>query len=31
VTGHFQVSPDGAPHEVSVTVPFGTFVTRRTD
>jgi hypothetical protein len=31
VTGTFTVDPDGAPHEISVTVMFGTFVTRRTE
>lgn len=29
VTGAFTVDTDGAPHEVTVTVKFGTFVTRR--
>lgn len=31
VTGQFSVDPDGAPHEVEVTVPWGKFVTRRVD
>jgi hypothetical protein len=31
LTGTFSVDADGAPHEVSVTVPFGTFVTKRVD
>jgi imidazolonepropionase-like amidohydrolase len=29
--GKFSVDADGAPHEVSVTVRFGTFVTKRVD
>lgn len=29
VTGAFTVDADGAPHEVTITVKFGTFVTRR--
>ncbi|MBL8622691.1 MAG: amidohydrolase family protein [Myxococcales bacterium] len=29
LTGHLRVAPDGLPHEVSVTVSFGTFTTRR--
>jgi imidazolonepropionase-like amidohydrolase len=31
LTGTFTVDPDGAPHEVSLTVSFGTFATRRVD
>ena len=31
VTGRVMVDADGAPHEVTVTVKFGTFVTHRLD
>ncbi len=31
LTGTFSVDPDGAPHEVQVSVIFGTFITRRVE
>ncbi|MCB9559958.1 MAG: amidohydrolase family protein [Kofleriaceae bacterium] len=31
LTGTFSVDPDGAPHQVSLTVRFGTFVTTRVE